>query len=155
MKYIKTFESYSVNEELLGSIAIIAGIGAVLASGGIYDGIKKGYSKYITGRKYEKTGKEIEVNANKLKKQVIYEYKDGDGKKYWGWDHQYNPEMGDHRASVETGGMPTGDVYTGIFNYEDLEMLKKFIVDFPNYSNKPEPVDMIYLKNIDSDISGD
>lgn len=155
MKYIKTFESYSVNEELLGAIAAIAGIGAVLASGAIYDGIKKGYSKYITGNKYDKTGKEVKVNSKSLKQQPIYEYEDGDGNKYWGWDHQYNPSLGDHRASVETGEMPTGDVYTGIFKYEDLDKLKNFVVEFPNYRNRPEPVDMIYSKNIDNEISGE
>ena len=155
MKYIKTFESYSVNEEFLGTIAAIAGIGAVFASGAIYDGIKKGYSKYITGNKYDKTGEEVKVSSNQFKNQIIYGYEDGDGNKYWGWDHQYNPELGDHRASVETGGMPTGDVYTGIFKYEDLEKLKKFVSEFPDYRNKPESVDMIYCKNIDSDISGE
>ena len=148
MKHIKTFESYSVNEELLGGIAVIATIGAVLASGAIYDGIKKGYSKYITGRKYDKTGKEVKVNSEGLKTQVIYEYEDKEGNKYWGWDHQYNPDLGNHLASLDVE-IPTGDVYTGIFKYEDLDKLKKFVVEFPNYRNRPEPVDMIYSKNID------
>lgn len=155
MKHIKTFESYSVNEELIGTIASIAAIGAVLASGAIYDGIKKGYSKYIKGRKYEKTGKEVKVATKSLKGQIIYEYEDRDGNLYWGWDHQYNPNTGSHRALSAYDDLPTGDVYTGIFKHEDLEKLKKFVVEFPNYRNKPEPVDMIYSKNIDNDISGE
>ena len=155
MKYIKTFESYSVNEELLGAIAAIAGIGAVLASGAIYDGIKKGYSKYITGNKYDKTGEEVKVSSNQFRDQIIYGYEDGDGNKYWGWDHQYNPELGNHRVLSAYDDRPTGDVYTGIFKYEDLDKLKKFVVEFPNYRNRPEPVDMIYCKNIDNEISGE
>jgi hypothetical protein len=154
MKYIKTFESYSVNEEFVG-LGILACFGAVLASGAIYDGIKKGYSKYVTGNKYEKTGKQVKLSSEKLKEQIISEYEDSDGNLYWGWDHQYNPELDTHHASVETGTMPTGDVYTGIFEYDDLEKLKKFILDFPNYSLRPEPVDFIYVKNIDNEISGD
>jgi len=154
MKYIKTFESYSVNEELFGALAI-AGLGAVLAAGAIYDGIKKGYSKYITGNKYDKTGKQVNVSTNALKAQVIEEYSDSDGNLYWGWDHQYNPDLDSHQASVSSGGMTTGDVYTGVFNHEDLEKLKKFVAEFPNYRNRPEPVDFIYVKNIDNEISGE
>ncbi len=155
MKYIKTFESYSVNEEFLGTLAAIAGIGAVFAAGAIYDGIKKGYSKYVTGNKYDKTGNQVKVSTNALKTQLIEEYSDSDGSLYWGWDHQYNPDLDSHQASVATGGMPTGDVYTGIFKHEDLEKLKKFVAEFPNYRNRPEPVDFIYVKNIDSEISGE
>jgi len=155
MKYIKTFESYSVNEEFLGTLAAIAGIGAVFAAGAIYDGIKKGYSKYVTGNNYDKTGKQVKVSTKTLKEQIIEEYSDSDGNLYWGWDHQYNPELDSHQAAVETGGMPTGDVYTGIFKHQDLEKLKKFVLDFPNYSLRPEPVDFIYVKNIDNEISGE
>ena len=149
MKYIKKFESYSVNEEF-GGLGILACVGAVFAVGAIYDGIKKGYSKYITGNKYDKTGEDVTIDIDATHKQVIYGYEDDNENKYWGWDHQYNPESGNHYASIETGTMPTGDVYTGIFRYEDLEKLKQFINDFPNYSVRPKPVDFIYVKNIDS-----
>lgn len=163
MKYIKTFESYSVNEEFLGTLAAIAGIGAVFAAGAIYDGIKKGYSKYVTGNNYNEASENLNISdvissfegMRRLRKDEIKR-----GKKVYikgddGRGYLLTIVSGDFYRDEDTELAETEAHY-----YQDkgelyVYELKKFVMDFPNYSLRPEPVDFIYVKNIDNEISGE
>jgi len=174
MKYIKTFESYSVNEELLGIFAV-----AALALGGsaIYTSARRAWSKHVTGSKYEATGKtELVKNDNNIKQGygrktagiefTIAEYKDSDGNLYCGYDHLYDPDHGPNSSFSD------GDLYRAIYKIEDKSRLVRFlkgleasvtenpkslqaqiavIRDKQTYVDIPAPVDMIFLDDYDDE----
>lgn len=148
-----------INE--MTGLGLLALAGLSLAAPGIYDGARKMWSKYITGRKYQKTGEEIEIAG-----EVLSEYESRDGEFFWGYDHNYDQ---DTKGFYTQDEIPSGDIYTAIYREEDLPKLKRFLEEVKKgrkskekyYSrelgygskemhlNKPEPVDMIYVKNID------
>ena len=175
MKYIKTFESYSVNEELLGILAV-----AALALGGsaIYTSARRAWSKHVTGSKYEATGK-TELVKNDYNKSAAYqrdreagieftiaEYKDSDGNLYCGYDHLYDPDHSPNSSYRDC------DLYRAIYKIEDKSRLVRFlkgleasvtenpkslqaqiavIKDKQTYVDIPAPVDMIFLDDYDEE----
>ena len=159
MKYIKKFENFDnnsnstkVNEEFVG-LGVLALGGLALAGAAIYTGAKRIWSKHVTGLKYELTGnKEEVINKETTKKEIISEYKDKEGKLYWGYDHKYNPD-------AQMGDSPSKDIYTAIFNESDLDRLKKYLNGIKvktfagigavhDYLDKPKVVDMIYKSSL-------
>ena len=179
MKYIKTFESYSVNEELLGILAV-----AALALGGsaIYTSARRAWSKHVTGSKYEATGK-TELVKNDYNKSAAYqrdreagieftiaEYKDSDGNLYCGYDHLYDPDHSPNSSYRDC------DLYRAIYKIEDKSRLVRFlkgleasvtenpkslqaqiavIKDKQTYVDIPAPVDMIFLDDYDEERTRD
>ena len=115
-------KSSPINEEL-GGLGVLALVGAAIAGPGLYTSAKQLWSKHITSKKYEKTGKTEKVIKTDGNTQIIDEYIGKDGKIYWGYDHLWSP---DTFANPEEAKASL-DLYTAIFNEEDLPRLKKFI----------------------------
>lgn len=111
------------------------------------------WSKHITSKKYEKTGKTEKVIKTDGNTQIIDEYIGKDGKVYWGYDHLWSP---DTFANPEEAKASL-DLYTAIFNEKDLPKLKKFIAGIKvktslpeyDYLDSPKAVDMIFRKDVD------
>lgn len=174
MKYIKTFESFKINEELLelGLLALAGGL--YFAGGQLYDKAKQLWSKHITSEKYTKTGKKQEVQTklfqldnpvDKAKTELLEEYKDSEGNLYWGYDHFFIPEdtldpLAPHAPETSR------DIYTAIFDEKDLPRLIKYLqgikvdIDYDwgglvkatkNVLDKPKAVDMIYRRKMSFD----
>lgn len=151
-----------MNESFLGVLAVGA---LALGASGLYTNAKRMWSKHITGRKYKPTGvSEIVHNQEKDKDITIKQYKDKDGNLYWGWDHLWNPD-----PMIDSGPGYSDDLYRAIFKEKDENKLKKFLrgekvktimgshgsimKHSPEYDylDKPEPVDMIFLKDFDDE----
>lgn len=150
MKHLKTFGKYhSTNEELIG-LGALALAGLVLASDIIYRKAKEFWFNKLR-KKYQPTG-EIQkvdvINRGVPSIAVVKQYEDEDGDLYWGFDHQYNSE-GDYQ-------MTSGDIYTAIYQLQDLKRLKKYLrgekiqssIPEYDYLDAPKPVDMIYRHSI-------
>jgi hypothetical protein len=110
------------------------------------------WSKHITGAKYEPTGnQETVINEETKGKEVISEYKDKEGNLYWGYDHMWNPDP------MMNDTVRESDLYRGIYKAEDKDRLIKFLKGIKvktskseyDYFDKPEAVDMIFLKDYD------
>lgn len=161
MKYIKTFESYSVNEEF-GGLGILALGGLVIASTGMYAAAKKAWSKHITGSKYKPTGKtELVKNEDSGKEFTIVEYVDSDGNLYFGYDHLYDPKQSTDFT------MRDMDLYRSMYKVEDksrfvsfLKGIKANVDENPKskvavikgetgYIDSPEAVDIIFIADYD------
>jgi hypothetical protein len=65
MKYIKTFESFQLNE--ITGLEIFALGGLALASGAIYSKARELWSKHFIGSKYEETGNAEEIGSETIK----------------------------------------------------------------------------------------
>jgi nitrogen regulatory protein PII-like uncharacterized protein len=146
MKYLKTYESFG---EYVSMIPFVTPF-IILGAPKLYDQAKKLWSKHITSKKYEKTGKTEYLETalygkGRRTKILIEQYKDKAGKLYWGYEHQYDPGQ-----TIEIDSSDSNEIYTAIFKEEDLVKLKDYFLD--KYSNKrPEPVDMIYRKRLDNE----
>jgi|688.fasta_scaffold697028_1 hypothetical protein len=135
-------EDEKINEAF--GLGVLAVAGLAFAATGIYDKARQLWSKHVIGEKYQKTGKEDEVNKEKLT-----QYKDKEGKLYWGYDHKYNPDP-------QMGDSPSKDIYTAIFNESDLDRLKKYLNGIKvktskpeyDYLDKPKVVDMVYRSSL-------
>ena len=160
MKHIKKFENFNVNSnstkvnEEFGGLGVLALGGLALAASAIYTGAKRMWSKHITGSKYEPTGnQETVVNDETGGKEVISEYKDKEGNLYWGYDHLWNPDPMMHDTARNA------DMYRGIYAAKDKDKLIKFLKGIKvktskpeyDYLDKPEAVDMIFLKDYDEE----
>ena len=161
MKYIKTFESFQLNE--ITGLEIFALGGLALASGAIYNKARELWSKHFIGSKYEETG-----NAEEIGSETIKEYVNKDGELFYGYDHPYNPN-GSESGEDYIAGM---DMYTAMFAQSDLEQLKVFLSELNAKreemgleqgkkhmisntsqrleSTRPTPIDMIYRRDLDS-----
>jgi hypothetical protein len=145
MKHLKRYESFM---DYIGMIPTVIPF-LILGGPELYDRAKKLWSKHITSRKYEKTGKQEYLETplygkGKTTKILIEQYTDKQGKLYWGYEHQYDP-----RQTINADDSNPDELYTAIFREEDLGKLKDYFADL--YSNKkPEPVDMIYRKVMDN-----
>ena len=166
MKYIKTFESYSVNEEF-GGLGILALGGLALATGTIYNAARRAWSKHITGSKYEATGNtELVKNDETGKEFTIAEYVDSDGNLYCGYDHLYDPDQSANST------MRDMDLYRAIYKIEDKSRLVRFLKGIKasveenpksfkskvavikgetGYMDSPEAVDMIFIDDYDEE----
>jgi hypothetical protein len=150
-------KSSPINEEL-GGLGVLALVGAAIAGPGLYDSAKQLWSKHITSKKYEKTGKTEKVIKTDGNTQIIDEYVGKDGKIYWGYDHLWSP---DKFADPEEAKASL-DLYTAIFNEEDLPRLKKFIAGIKvktslpeyDYLDRPKAVDMIFREDVDHGFMG-
>jgi len=148
MKHIKNFKSFqSVNEELIAGLGVLAVAGLALAGSAVYDKARRLWSKHITGSKYTPTAKQEKVkNVETGKEETLSEYKDSDGNLYWGYDHLYTPD------SIEGANLA---LYRAIFGVEDKSRLIKYLQGIKvqtakpeyDYLDRPEPVDMIFLKD--------
>jgi hypothetical protein len=168
MKYIKTFESYSVNEEFLGILAVAA---LALGGGAIYTAAKRAWSKHVTGSKYEATGKtELVKNESTGKEFKIDEYEDSDGNLYCGYDHLYDPDYSPNSDAVFS--VRDMDLYRAIYKIEDKSRLARFlkgleasVTENPKsmnaqvavikkqetYVDIPAPVDIIFIDDYDEE----
>ena len=166
MKYIKTFESHSLNEEF-GGLGILALGGLVLAAGSIYTAAKRAWSKHIDGSKYEPTGKtELVKNDDTGKEFKIAEYKDSDGNLYIGYDHLYDPEQSAYSSGRDM------DLYRSMYKSEDKPRLVRFLKGIKasveenpksfksqvavikgesGYMDSPESVDIIFIEDYDEE----
>ena len=161
MRYIKTFESFQLNE--ITGLEIFALGGLALASGAIYSKARELWSKHLIGSKYEETG-----NVEEIGGETIKEYVNKDGELFYGYDHPYNPD-GSESGEDYIAGM---DMYTAMFAQSDLEQLKLFLIELnakreemgleqgkrhmisktPQrlVSTRPIPVDMIYRRDLEN-----
>ena len=168
MKYIKTFESYSVNEEF-GGLGILAVGALVLGAGGIYTAARRAWSKHVTGSKYEATGKtELVKNDETGKEFTIAEYEDSDGNLYCGYDHLYDPDA----TEMTHFTIRDMDLYRAIYRLEDKSRLVRFLKGIKasveenpksfksqvavikgetGYMDSPESVDMIFIDDYDEE----
>ena len=148
MKHIQRFNNFiRVNEEFIG-LGIVALAGLSLAGGLIYKEAKRMWTKHIVGSKYIPTGK-IEKVKNQItgKEETISEYKDKEGKLYYGYDHMWNPNP--NEWSIDCG-----DLYRAVYKAEDKIRLERFVKgvrpsigDDSDSTKRPDPVDMLYLKD--------
>jgi hypothetical protein len=161
MKNLKKFENFNQVNEGLG-LALLGGFVGMLAAPGAYKWAKNFWSKNVVGAKYKETGK-TEKLITKLPSQVstvvvlsvqqreagevvteLKEYEDNLGNKFWGWDHLWN----DGAQNWESNP----DLYTALYKADDLEDLKKFLVNPERFTGKgglykPNPIEMIYRKD--------
>jgi hypothetical protein len=159
MKHLKKFENFDNDSnstkvnEMMG-LGLLALGGVALAASGIYTSAKRLWSKHITGSKYEATGnQETVINEETKGKEVISEYKDKNGVIYWGYDHMWNPDP------MMKDTAKDNDLYRGIYKLEDKARLVKFLKGIKvktsrkeyDYLDKPEAVDMIFLKDYDKE----
>ena len=159
MKHIKKFENFDIDSnstkvnEMIG-LGLLALGGLALASGAIYTGAKRMWSKHITGSKYQPTGnQETVINDETGGKEVISEYKDKEGNLYWAYDHLWNPDpmMDDTPRN--------SDLYRGVYHAKDKARLIKFLKGIKvktsepryDYFDIPEAADMIFLKDYDKE----
>jgi hypothetical protein len=143
-----------VNESLLGSLGILAVGALALSAGGLYTKAKRMWSKYVTGKKYEPTGRsETIYNEEKDVDITIEQFKDKEGNLYWGWEHMWNPD-----PQMDTPKFAS-DLYRAMFDEKDKARLERFLkgikveTSIPSYDylDKPKPVDMIFLKDFDEE----
>jgi hypothetical protein len=159
MKHIKKFENFDIDSnstkvnEMIG-LGLLALGGLALASGAIYTGAKRMWSKHVTGSKYQPTGnQETVVNEETGGKEVISEYKDKEGNLYWAYDHMWNPD-----PMVEDTPR-NNDLYRGVYHVKDKNRLIKFLKGIKvktsepryDYFDIPEAADMIFLKDYDKE----
>lgn len=148
MKRIKRFNNFvRVNEEFIG-LGMVALAGLSLAGVLMYKEAKRMWSKHIADSKYIPTGK-IEKVKNQItgKEETISEYKDKEGKLYYGYDHMWNPNPNEWTIDC-------GDLYRAVYKAEDKIKLERFlkgvrpsIGDESDSIKRPDPVDMLYLKD--------
>ena len=165
MKHLKKFnENYQPINEEIGGLAILAGFVGMLAAPGAYKWAKNFWSKNVVGAKYKETGKTEKV-ITKLPSQdqipsvillsvqqreagevitELKEYEDNLGNKFWGWDHLWN--------DIGAQNWQSSDSYTALYKADDLEDLKKFLVNTERFTGKgglykPNPIEMIYRKD--------
>jgi hypothetical protein len=148
MKHIQRFNNFvRVNEEFIG-LGMVALAGLSLAGVLMYKEAKRMWSKHIAATKYIPTGK-IEKVENQItgKEETISEYKDKEGKLYYGYDHMWNPNPNEWTIDC-------GDLYRAIYKAEDKIKLERFLkgvkhtIGYDSDSTKrPDPVDMLYLKD--------